>query len=128
MLRVLAFAASVRKRSMNRRLNEIAVDIAREMGGAAADLAEYGEFDMPLYAGNVEASSGVPEGAREFQRRLEAADGLMIGSPEYNHSIPGTLKNTINWVSRIKPSPFQGRVGFLLSASPSPFGGIRKRF
>ncbi len=123
-MKILAFAASVRTGSVNRKLIQLAAESARGKG-AAVDLAEYREFDMPLYDGDLEAESGVPDGAVEFKRRLEAADGLMISLPEYNHSIPGTLKNTIDWVSRLKPPPFSGRVGFLMSASPSPFGGLR---
>lgn len=123
-MKLLAFAASVRTGSVNQKLIQLAVEIAREKG-VEVDLADYREFDMPLYDGDLEAESGVPDGAIEFKRRLESVDGLMISLPEYNHSIPGTLKNTIDWVSRFKPSPFSGRPGFLMSASPSPFGGIR---
>jgi NAD(P)H-dependent FMN reductase len=123
-MKVLAFAASARTESVNQKLIRIAVEIARE-GGMEVDLVDYRDFDMPLYDGDLEVESGVPDGAIEFKRRLESADGLMISLPEYNHSIPGTLKNTIDWVSRFKPSPFSGRPGFLMSASPSPFGGIR---
>jgi NAD(P)H-dependent FMN reductase len=57
--------------------------------------------------------------------RIEAADGLMIASPEYNYSVPGTLKNAIDWVSRLNPMPFRGKHGFLLAASSAVAGGIR---
>ena len=106
-MKILAFAASVRTGSVNRKLIQLAAESAREKG-AAVDLAEYREFDMPLYDGDLEAESGVPDGAVEFKRRLEAADGLMISLPEYNHSIPGTLKNTIDWVVEgSSPRPFR---------------------
>ncbi|HWB40186.1 MAG TPA: NADPH-dependent FMN reductase, partial [Gemmatimonadales bacterium] len=64
-------------------------------------------------------------GAQELGRRVAAADGLMISSPEYNFSLPGTIKNAIDWVSRIKPMPLRGKSGMLLSASNGQIGGIR---
>jgi NAD(P)H-dependent FMN reductase len=60
-----------------------------------------------------------------MRERLEAADAYLIASPEYNASMPGYLKNAIDWVSRIRPQPFNGRQGLLISASPSMAGGNR---
>jgi NAD(P)H-dependent FMN reductase len=122
--KLLAFAASLRRESSNRRLIELATRLARQ-GGAEVDLAEFREFDMPLYDADQLVASGVPPGAAELGRRIGAADGLMIASPEYNFSLPGTLKNAIDWVSRIRPVPLRGKSGFLLSASNGAVGGIR---
>ena len=80
------------------------------------------EFECPSYDGDVEADAGVPAPAQEFCRRLQAADALMIASPEYNASMPGVLKNLIDWTSRLRPQPFNGKQAFLLSASPSMAG------
>lgn len=123
-IRILAFAASLRKESFNKHLIRLAADMARD-AGAEVDLADFAEFDMPLYNGDDDATTGRPEGALELIRRIEAADGIIISSPEYNYSVPGTLKNAIDWVSRHKPMPLRGRSGLLLSASPSMVGGIR---
>jgi NAD(P)H-dependent FMN reductase len=123
-VRVLAFAASLRSGSSNRKLIRLAAEIARTEG-AEVDLAEFREFDMPLYDADLEGSSGLPAGARELARRVEAAAALMISVPEYNYSIPGTLKNAFDWVSRVRPMPWRGRSVYLMSASPSPIGGIR---
>lgn len=123
-LKLLAFAASLKRESLNRKLIELAADLARE-GGADVDLADFHEFDMPLYNADLQAKSGFPPGAQELGRRIERADGLMIASPEYNYSMPGTLKNAVDWVSRMKPMPFRGKYGFLLSASTSLVGGLR---
>lgn len=123
-MKLLAFAASLRRESLNRKLIRLTAELARE-GGAEVDLAEFREFDMPLYDADLQASSGFPAGAQELARRIERADGLMISSPEYNYSMPGTLKNAIDWVSRMKPMPLQGKHGFLLAASTSLVGGIR---
>lgn len=123
-MKLLAFAASLRRESHNRKLLRLAVDLARG-AGVEVDLAEFHEFDMPLYNADLQNSSGFPDGAREMARRIEAADGLMIASPEYNYSLPGTLKNAIDWVSRMKPMPFLGKHGVLLAASTSLVGGSR---
>jgi NAD(P)H-dependent FMN reductase len=123
-MRLFAFAAALRRDSFNRKLVRLAA-AAAERGGAAVDLADFHEFDMPLYDGDVEATSGVPAGARKLRERFLAADAFMISSPEYNYSIPGTLKNAIDWVSRVNPYAWAGKPGLLLSASPSLVGGNR---
>jgi len=123
-VRLLAFAASLKRESLNRKLINLAVELARE-AQVEVDLADFREFDMPLYDADLQSSAGFPEGARELARRIEAADGLMIASPEYNYSLPGTLKNAIDWVSRMKPMPLRGKHGVLLAASTSLVGGSR---
>jgi chromate reductase len=123
-MRVLAFAASLRTGSLNQKLLDVAVRIAREQG-YDVDLAHFREFDMPLYDGDLQTSGGLPTGALELVRRIEAADGIMIASPEYNYSIPGTLKNAIDWVSRARPQPLRGRSGMIMAASTGVIGGIR---
>jgi NAD(P)H-dependent FMN reductase len=123
-MRILAFAASVRASSLNRRLALLEASIARA-AGAEVDLAEFREFDMPLYDGDLDAEGGLPRGALELQRRIHEADAILIASPEYNYSIPGSLKNAIDWVSRARPMPWRGKSIYLSSASPSPIGGIR---
>lgn len=121
---MLALAASLRRGSWNRRLLDCAVGIVRARG-VEVDLAEFAEFDVPLYNFDLQQAEGVPRGAQELGRRIQAADGLLIVSPEYNFSLPGTLKNLIDWVSRIRPVPLRGKHGLLLSASTSAVGGIR---
>ncbi len=123
-MKILAFAASLRKDSYNARLLRIAIDRAVE-AGATVDHAQFHEFDVPLYNGDLNASIGMPPGGQELIRRIEGADGIMIASPEYNFSLPGTLKNVIDWISRAKPVPLRGKSGVLLSASTSVIGGIR---
>ncbi len=124
MPKLLAFAASLRRESWNRKLIQLAADLARQ-AGAEVDLADFREFDMPIYDADLHATSGIPAGAEEMGRRIGAADGLLIASPEYNFSMPGTIKNAIDWVSRIRPVPFRGRSGMLLSASNGQVGGVR---
>ena len=123
-LKVLVFAASLRAQSLNRQLAAFAARVATEHG-AKIDLASMREFDVPGFDGDLEVAQGVPTGAQEFRRRLEANDAFIISSPEYNGSMPGVLKNLIDWTSRFRPQPFDTRHGLLLSASPSLVGGNR---
>lgn len=123
-MKLLAFAASVRQASLNRRLLDRAVTFARD-AGAEVDVAEFRAFDMPVYDGDLDASTGLPPGARALRERIEAANAVLIAAPEYNYSVAGALKNAIDWVSRARPMPWRGRCVYLMSASPSPMGGIR---
>jgi chromate reductase len=123
-MRVLAFAASLREQSWNRKLIALAAERAAAHG-AEVDLAQFRAFDMPLYDGDLHEREGFPPGARDLARRLEQADAFMIAAPEYNYSIAGPLKNAIDWVSRVRPMPWRGKSGYLMSASPSLAGGIR---
>jgi chromate reductase, NAD(P)H dehydrogenase (quinone) len=123
-VKILAFAASLRTASLNMKLIARAAQIARE-AGADVDLASFREFDMPLYDGDLDARAGLPAGAGELKRRLDGVSAVMMSVPEYNYSIPGILKNAIDWVSRARPMPWRGKSIYLMSASPSPVGGIR---
>jgi chromate reductase, NAD(P)H dehydrogenase (quinone) len=123
-IRVLVFSASMRAGSLNTKLARLAVE-ALERTGVEVDHATMREFDCPSYDGDLEDAAGIPEGAQELRRRLEAADGFVIASPEYNASMPGILKNTIDWTSRHRPQPFHQKHCLLLSASPSMVGGNR---
>jgi NAD(P)H-dependent FMN reductase len=123
-MRVLAFAASLRQGSLNQKLIAVAADIARK-AGAEVDLADFRDFEMPLYDDDLNAEIGLPPGALALRRRLDWADAVLIASPEYNYSISGVLKNAIDWVSRARPMPWRGKSVYLMSASPSPMGGIR---
>jgi NAD(P)H-dependent FMN reductase len=123
-VRILAFAASLRKGSLNRRLLELSASIARE-AGAEVDIAAFREFEMPMYDADVDREQGLPPGGLELASRLKTADALLLTVPEYNYSIPGTLKNAIDWVSRVRPMPWRGKSVYLMSAAPSPMGGIR---
>lgn len=123
-LRVLVFAASRRRASLNRKLAALAAGAIRARG-VTVDHASMEEFDVPMYDGDVEEGQGIPAGAAELKRRLEACDAFVIASPEYNGSMAGTIKNLVDWTSRFRPQPFYGVHGLLLSASPSMAGGNR---
>ena len=123
-IRVLVFSGSLRERSLNTRLARLAAD-ALEAEGVDVDRASMREFDCPSYDGDLEDTSGIPDGGRELCRRLEDADGFVVASPEYNAAMPGVLKNAIDWASRTRPQPFHRKHCLVMSASPSMVGGNR---
>jgi len=123
-LRFLVFSASLRNDSLNTRLAKLAVQVIEKNGGKA-DFANMSEFDCPSFNQDLELKDIHPEGAIEFGKRIEANDAFIISSPEYNGSIPGFLKNAIDWVSRFRPQPFNEKNALLMSASPSMAGGNR---
>ncbi len=96
-----------------------------EAHGGVVDFAEMKEFDCPSFNQDTQDKDGLPAGAEQFRKRLEASNAFVISSPEYNASMPGLLKNAIDWVSRFRPQPFNERHALLMSASPSMAGGNR---
>lgn len=123
-IRYLVFSASLRKDSLNTKLTDLAVETVRKNGGVA-DYASIHEFDCPSFNQDLEKDNYSPPGAIEFRKRILANDAFIISSPEYNGSMPGLLKNIIDWTSRFRPQPFNEKHALLLSASPSMAGGNR---
>jgi NAD(P)H-dependent FMN reductase len=121
---LLVFSASLRADSLNTRLARLAGRIIEHQGGSV-DAATMAEFDGPSYNQDAQTRGGLPPGPVALCRRLEASDAFVIASPEYNGSMPGVLKNAIDWASRQRPQPFNERHALLLSASPSMVGGNR---
>ena len=123
-VRYLVFSASLRDDSLNSRLARLAAETIEAKGGEV-DFASMSDFDSPSYDADVQDGQGFPPGAEAFLERLERSDAFAISSPEYNASMPGVLKNAVDWVSRYRPQPFNERHALLLSASPSMAGGNR---
>lgn len=121
-LRLLVFSASLRQDSLNTRLVKLACTIVEKHGGQV-DYALMKEFDCPSYNGDAEQANGIVKPAETLRARLLDNDAFIIASPEYNGSMPGVLKNVIDWVSRFRPQPFNELHGLLMSASPSMAGG-----
>jgi chromate reductase len=123
-VRFLVFSASLRGDSLNGRLARLAA-MAVEAHGGTVDFASMHDFDTPSYNFDVQEEDGFPSGADKFRECIQINDAFVISSPEYNSSMPGELKNSIDWVSRFSPQPFNEKHGLLLSASPSMVGGNR---
>jgi len=124
MTKIFLMAASVRGGSCNKKLINFIARLGSEQKITLEKL-DFADFLAPLYNGDFEEKHGLPEVAQAFIAHLKSADGLVISSPEYNFSTPGTLKNLIDWVSRAKPMPWLKYPIMLCSASPSMVGGNR---
>lgn len=123
-VRFLVFSASLRAASLNSRLARLAAATI-EANGGIVDSTSMPHFDTPSYDADVQDRDGFPPGADRFRECIQINDAFVISSPEYNSSMPGLLKNTVDWVSRFSPQPFNEKHGLLLSASPSMVGGNR---
>lgn len=125
---ILIFAGSTRRESINRRLARAATR-AVEAAGGRATLLELVDYPMPLLAGEYEAENGPPDNAHKLQDIIAAHAGLIIASPEHNHSISALLKNTLDWVSRTPrvrgSNPFIGKVAGILGTSPGGLGALQ---
>jgi chromate reductase len=104
MARVIGISGSLRKGSYNTALLRAAAEVAR--AGFVIEIAEIA--GIPLYDGDVEREQGIPAPVAALKEKIAAADGLLVATPEYNNSLPGVLKNAIDWLSR--PAKDIGRV------------------
>ena len=118
--KILTLAASFREPSLNKQLLALAQQDLQTAGATITE-ASYGTFDSPSYKAMNEP---LPQGAQLFADRLLAHDGIVMAVPEYNWSIPGGLKNLIDWLSVDPRAPLNGKVALLMCASPSSRGGI----
>ena len=122
-MHVLGISGSLRKDSFNTALLRAAVDLM-----PAGTTLQIGTIaDIPLYDGDLEAAQGIPAPVATLKDQIAVCDGLLLCTPEYNNSIPGVLKNAIDWTSR--PSSdigrvFGGKATALMGASPGGFGTI----
>ena len=130
MAKLLFFAGSARKESMNKKLAKLAAEMAQEAGAHVTHI-DLKDFEMPLYDGDVEAQNGIPENAKKLKQLFVEHDGFFIASPEYNSSMPPLLKNTLDWISRPHEEneasliAFNGKIAALGAVSPGGLGGLR---
>jgi chromate reductase len=122
--RILAFAGSARRESLNRKFLAVAIKAATE-AGCEVTLADLNELSLPLYHGDLEDRGGLPENAVKLIGLITSHRGLLVASPEYNSMITPLLKNTIDWCSRTDDNPFEGKIAAVISASPGTLGGVR---
>jgi chromate reductase len=119
-LRVLGFAGSLRKASYNR----AALRAATELAPPGMTIETFDLAPIPMYNDDVRLQ-GYPPPVEQFRGRLTAADAVLIVTPEYNHSIPGVLKNAIDWASRPPDQPFEGKPIAVMGASAGTLGSVR---
>lgn len=131
-LRLLVIAGSARQGSLNLRLADAAAALARE-AGASVEALDLRALQLPLYDGDLEAASGVPDAALRLLEAIRAADALLLVTPEYNGFPTPLLINAFDWLSRLGPTDERpaglaataNKPVALLSASPGPLGGLR---
>lgn len=128
--KIIFLAGSARKDSMNKKLARHAYEVARDKG-ADATFIDLKDFPMPIYNGDDEAESGLPENGKKLKKLFVEHQGLFIASPEYNSSFSPLLKNSLDWISR--PSEenekplvaFAGKVAALSASAGGHYGGLR---
>lgn len=120
---ILGFVGSLRRGSYNRALLRAALELVP--GGAKLEVFELD--GIPPF--NQDSESSPPERVKEFKTRIKAADALLIATPEYNYSVPGVLKNAIDWASRpYGDNAFEGKPVAMMSASIGMLGGARAQY
>lgn len=123
MTKLIGISGSLREGSYNTALLRAAATTMPE----GAELVLGTIRGIPLYDGDVEATDGIPAAVAALKDAIAAADGLIISTPEYNNSMPGVLKNAIDWLSRPPadiPHVFGGKPVALIGASPGGFGTV----
>jgi chromate reductase len=119
---VFGICGSLRRASYNGGLLRAAKALAPE--GMTIDIGDISA--IPLYNGDVE-QQGFPKSVQDFRERIRAADGLLIATPEYNYSVPGVLKNAIDWASRPPQQPLVDKPVAIMGATPGGFGTTRSQ-
>jgi NAD(P)H-dependent FMN reductase len=129
--KILALAGSTRQASFNKKLVKIAAEGARS-AGAEVTYIDLKDYAMPLYDQDWFDEHGFPDSVLQLKALMKEHQGFLIASPEYNSSISGVLKNTIDWVSRSEPGEpplaltcFRDKVAVIMSTSPGGLGGLR---
>ena len=121
--KVLGISGSLRAGSLNTALLRTAQEVAPD--GVAIEIADLG--DVPIYNEDVR-QQGLPDSVVRLREGIVAADALLIATPEYNYSIPGVLKNAIDWASRPPDQPFDGKPVALMGTSPGRLGTARAQY
>ena len=129
-LKILVIPGSLRTGSLNARLAAVAAHELAVMGAEVTRIS-LSDFPLPIYDGDLQSKSGVPKNAVNLKRMIGAHHGVLIVTPEYNSSVPGLLKNTIDWVSRVQDAHetrgqvFRERAFAIAAASDNRLGGTR---
>lgn len=122
-LDIVGLCGSLRAGSLNRMAMNLAGELMPE--GMRMEHAEI--RDVPFFDGDLLAK-GLPASVAALRERIRKADGVLIVTPEYNFSIPGVLKNALDWISRGEDQPFAYKPVAIISAAPGPVGGARVQY
>lgn len=122
MISLLGISGSLRKASTNTLLIHNAAEIF------GPDKFSLADIDLPLYNGDLEEGEGIPTKVQTLSDQIVAADAVVISTPEYNKAMSGSLKNALDWVSRTKGGPWNGKPVAIMSAAAGRAGGERAQF
>lgn len=120
----LLFSGSLRAESLNKKLIEVTNAHLATKADCRGSIVDLQPLHIPVYDGDIE-TKGIPQGVIDLGAAIKKSSGVIIASPEYNGAMAGSLKNTIDWLSRLKPQPFEQKPVLLMTASPGALGGIR---
>lgn len=102
--------------------------LAHEAGRLYGGDYTVADLRFPLYDGDLESGEGIPDSVQAVANQIVAADAVVIASPEYNQSFSGVLKNALDWISRVKGSPWRGKPVAIMSAAAGRAGGARANY
>ena len=120
-MKIAILPGSLRKPSLNKKLGRAVEKILTDLKHEARFL-DLKDFEISFYDGDVESEKGIPQDVTKLNDSIKSCQAFIIVSPEYNRSIPGVLKNALDWMSRIKSHCLDQKPILLMGASPGPFG------
>ena len=123
-MKILFFAGSLRKESLNRKYLRVAEEHLAKIAGVETELVDLLDFPLPVFNQDIQDRE-FPQAATDFIEKISGADAVVISTPEYNGSISSVLKNWVDWSSRGPQNPWKGKPVFLMGASPGALGAVR---
>lgn len=120
MKKIIAFAGSNSKNSINKQLAEYA---ARQINDVEVQVLDLNDYDLPIYGIDLEVENGIPENAHKFLNEINSADGIVLSLAEHNGAYASVFKNLIDWMSRINNKLWNNVPMLLMAASPGGRGG-----
>jgi len=121
-MKVLAFAATNSRNSINKALVTHAAELLKETQQAQIEILDLNDFEMPIYSIDREQQDGIPEPAQAFFNKIGEADVVLISYAEHNGNVTAAYKNLFDWASRIDQKVYQNKAALLMATSPGPGG------
>ena len=123
---IVGLSGSLRKASSNTKLLKY---IEKKIKSKDGDMHfSFGDINLPLYNDDLEKEDGIPDSVIKLGESLSKPSGIIISTPEYNKGISGALKNSFDWMSRLKPNPFTSKTVAIVSATDGRSGGERSQY
>ncbi|WP_428740549.1 NADPH-dependent FMN reductase [Tenacibaculum sp.] len=120
MKKIIAFAGSNSKRSINK---ELAIYTSGLLNNVEVAILDLNDYPLPIYGIDEETEKGIPENAKKFLKEIQESDGIVLSLAEHNGNFTAAFKNIVDWMSRIEQKLWSNKPMLLLSASPGGRGG-----